>query len=517
MPVTGSTLNYDEILRIEEARRAEIQDLYDNAPCGYHSVAADGRIVRMNATELRWLGFRRDEVEGKLFIRDIFTPESLPAVESGLAELRAYPDRHLEREVTMRRKDGSTFEALVAVSALTDRNGRFLMTRASVFDITERKRAEDALRKSEASLANAQRIAHMGDWAWNVETGELRWSDEIYRIFGTEKTEFGATYQAFLSFVHPEDRPLVEQAVDRALYQHAPYDIEHRIVLPDGRIRIVHEQGEVEYGPEGRPRLMCGVVQDVTEFREAVAASERRAAELAKVREMEDLRSAFIGSMSHDLRQPITTITGYCEVMLDELHGPLTESQKRDLTLILRAAERLKIMVDDLLDSARIQAGTFKAVLRPANLAPIAEEIISHFGPMADQKRIRLRSLVDDSLPLALLDRGQMERVISNLVHNALKYTPEEGEVCVALLEDDGEILLEVRDSGPGIAAEDIPRLFQRFSQVGGGLVDGVGLGLSICKAIVEAHHGRIGVESEVGRGTTFWVRLPIPNPSRES
>ncbi len=134
-----------------------------------------------------------------------------------------------------------------------------------VRDITEQKRAEEALRKSEAGLANAQRIARLGSWDWNILNNKLYWSDEIYRIFGLPPKAFGATYDAFLESVHPDDRELVKNSVKEALYERKPYGIDHRIVLPDGSIRFVHEQGEVTYDENGNPVQMTGTVQDITE------------------------------------------------------------------------------------------------------------------------------------------------------------------------------------------------------------------------------------------------------------
>ena len=161
--------------------------------------------------------------------------------------------------------DGKLMNTLVTSSPVRDADGNIVAAVEVVKDITERKQAEEALQKSEASLAEAQRIAHLGNWDWNILTNELHWSDEIYRIFGLAPQEFGATYEAFLNSVHPEDREFVRKSVDRALYDDEPYSIDHRIVLPDGEVRIVHEQADITFDETGRPIRMVGTVQEITE------------------------------------------------------------------------------------------------------------------------------------------------------------------------------------------------------------------------------------------------------------
>ncbi len=265
--ISGMLIDLTERKKAEKMLRIsadEIEDLYNNAPCGYHSLDKDGVFIRINDTELSWLGYSREEVIGKKNFADVITPKSLQFFKENFPKFKVRGWVN-DAEVDLIRKDGSIMHVLLSATAIKDVSGNYQMSRTTLYNITERKKSEESLRKSEASLANAQRIALLGSWDWNILRNKLYWSDEIYRIFGLTPQAFGATYDAFLESVHPDDRELVKNSVKQALDEKKPYGIEHRIVLPDGSIRFVHEQGEVTYDDNGNPVRMTGTLQDITE------------------------------------------------------------------------------------------------------------------------------------------------------------------------------------------------------------------------------------------------------------
>jgi PAS domain S-box-containing protein len=209
-----------------------------------------------------------------------YTPSEIEPVVQSFVDLVHPDDREIQAvaernhrecrapydiEIRLRHRNGGYVWVRDRGQAVWSADGTPLRMAGSITDITKQKRAQAALRDSEARLANAQRIARIGNWDWNIVTGELHWSDQIYRIFGLKPQEFGATYEAFLQSVHPDDRELVQAAVNRAFDEREPYAIDHRIVLPDGEERIVHEQGEVTFDASGKPLRMTGTVQDITE------------------------------------------------------------------------------------------------------------------------------------------------------------------------------------------------------------------------------------------------------------
>lgn len=244
------------------------RSIEDSILSGIAAVDLEGRQTYVNRAFCKMVGWSEDELVGAKPPFVYWPPEERENIKNAFQATLNGEIPSYGFEIRLQRKDGEQFYALILVAPLRDNQKNIVGWVASVGDITARKTAEEALIKSEDSLAKAQRIAHLGNWDWNIQTNDLQWSDEIYRIFGLNPKEFGATYEAFLDSVHPEDRESVKKAVNEALYG-MPYSIDHRIVLPDGTVRIVHEQGEVTFGESGEPVRMLGTVQDITENKEA--------------------------------------------------------------------------------------------------------------------------------------------------------------------------------------------------------------------------------------------------------
>jgi PAS domain S-box-containing protein len=250
--------------RLDIVAALELADLYNNAPCGYHSVNKDNLIVRMNDTELSWLGYTRDEVVGKKRFLDLCSPATRSAAEAAFSRFKVQGQvAELEFEIT--RKDGTSFPVALDATALTDRDGNFVASRGAVHDITERKRAEQTLRESAANLREAQKIAQVGSWERFPETNTTLWSAEMIQIIGRDPGLPPATYEDFLACVHPEDRPLVSDAVDRALTAAAPFRIEIRIIRSDGETRTLDLRGGFSEGKDGKPSGLTGTAHDITD------------------------------------------------------------------------------------------------------------------------------------------------------------------------------------------------------------------------------------------------------------
>lgn len=287
----------------------EIRDLYDHAPCGYHSLDEHGVFVRINDTELEWLGYARDEVVGRVKFPDLLAPTSRSSFE---AEFRRLKREGMVRDVEfdLVRKDGTILPVLISATAITDADGKYVMSRSVIYDMSERKRAEETLRESEANLNRAQEIAHLGSWHLNVARNRLTWSDEVFRIFGLP-TGTPLTYEAFLDRVSSEDRDAVDRAWMAALHG-APYDVEHRISV-NGDVKWVRERAEVEFDADGRALRGIGTVQDITERKRAEEEIRRLARLHAEAAELgqDALRG---GPLQDVLQSAVTRVARALEV-----------------------------------------------------------------------------------------------------------------------------------------------------------------------------------------------------------
>ncbi|MFP5503112.1 MAG: ATP-binding protein [Candidatus Sericytochromatia bacterium] len=378
-----------------------------------------------------------------------------------------------------------------------------------------RQESEAALRQSRERLAEAQHLVRLGSWEFEVETRKVHWSDEMFRIFGHEPGDFEPTLEHFFAGIHPEDRPRVAEAMEQQSAQNRSGSLDYRIVLPTGEVRMVHGRGDVLADEAGKPVKVIGTLQDVTALKRAEGDLRARTSELeranAQLLEADKHKDEFISIISHELRTPLNFIMGFASILDDELHGPLTERQHEDVGKILDGTDRMLDLVNDLLDIAKIQAGKLSVFCEEMPFSPLASAVLGDLKPIANRRKVALR--LEEGPPETLpMDGALVSRVLTNLVDNAIKFSPEGAEVRVRYRPEGACLRVEVQDRGPGITPEGIATLFKRFQQIDMSstrTAGGTGLGLAISKGLVEAMGGDIGVESRVGEGSTFWFTLP--------
>lgn len=373
----------------------------------------------------------------------------------------------------------------------------------------ERKQAEEEIKESGESLARAQEIAHVGSWELDLVKDELVWSDEIYRIFGLNPQEFGATYEAFLKSVHPDDVKMVNEAYTDSVESKTPYDVVHRILRPDGEVRFVHEKSVDVYDETGKTIRSVGTVQDITE---RVQTEERLKClnESLKQRTLELARSnkdleQFVYIASHDLQEPLRTISNYTKLLQRRYDDKFDSDAKEFMDFIIDGSTRMQHLIQDILEFSRIDRK--EKEIKPADTLRALKKAISNLNAVIEKSQT---SLTYDDLPEVMADESQLVRLFQNLLDNAIKFQdgrPPSIHVFAERLN--GECLVAVRDKGIGFNPKYAERIFTIFQRLHRDEYAGTGLGLAISRRIVERHGGQIWAESKPGSGSTFYFTLP--------
>jgi PAS domain S-box-containing protein len=376
-----------------------------------------------------------------------------------------------------------------------------------VIDLTERRRAELALRSAAESAALAARGAGLGTWEQDLHTGEARWDAQMWVLRGHAPQSRAMTEAERRACVHPEDRETFSHVLAEAVANGTPVEHEFRVVWPDGSVRWLASRSLELLDEVSGQRRRIGVNWDVTDSRNADAA--RQAGEIAR-RESE-AKSKFLARMSHELRTPLNAVLGFSQLLLaDEREGDAgAAGRQRRLQHIRMAGQHLLSLINDVLDLSSLEGGELRIALQPVALAPLVAQALPLLGPLRDDHRVQLRTGALDATVMA--DATRLRQVLINLLSNAIKYNREGGEVLVEARSEGTQVCLRVADTGPGMNAEQLAQLFEPFNRLGretSAAVEGTGIGLAIVKALVEHMGGSIRVQSSEGFGSVFEIRL---------
>ncbi len=448
----------------------------------------DGRFIEVNDAARRIIGYTREEMLGKSTLELNFWPN--PEERNKLFQLLREKGKVRNEEIVLRIKSGELRNVLISAEII-DFTGEPCFI-AVTTDITEQKQSQELLQSIYQSSSLGIYI---------VQDERLQYANpQLQKITGFSKTELLG--RELLSIVAIEDIDVVKSSMVFTLQEASPYPCEYRILNKIGQIKwVMQTVSPIHY--EGREAIL-GSLMDITERKYL----ERKVIEYE---ELSKMKSDLLATVSHELRTPLATIKGYSTMILDYFSKLSTDETKEYLKSIDNSTDRLTKLVDNLLDTSRLEAGLLNLEKTPVSLTQLIQKVAAEANIRDDQHHV----LASDSkrLPKANIDAKRIRQVLDNLIDNAIKYSPPGTDIEISAEQTGSELLISVTDHGPGIPAEELTNIFDRMYRIEQRVysgVNGMGLGLYICQRLVSAHGGRIWAESVMGKGSTIKFTLPI-------
>lgn len=478
----------------------------------YGTLAHDGRVKQLSGSVFASTNTNPDLLLGQVFSETVFWQSSevtaklfKKAIEDAASGKRS--DLTIDFRISSDEK--TAMEVFVQPLAKSDEGPEiFIAGRLIPSDRSQVNAASE-------QLLFAAENAFIGLWYWDFEEDRIYASPRCNELFGLPAYET-FTYEDYRDAVHPDDRDFVDGLVSTSRMEGTKYEEEFRVVSPDGSVEWICAEGRSFLGADGSPNRMTGVVQKITEQKlaatEVAQFHEREKKARDEAVEANRSKDFFLAFVSHELRSPLNAILGWSKILLTR---DVDEATRRNaLETIERSARFQTKLINDLVDSARVASGKLRLEYRQTNLYDIVLNSWQAQKPTADAKHIDFRFRSNsENIPL-FGDANRLQQVFGNLMSNAIKFTPEGGEVVVEIETAGDSVRVQVTDSGHGIDAIALPQIFKQFSQ---GDIEqtktnvGLGLGLSIVKILVSKHGGVVQAESDgVGKGSKFTVTLPF-------
>ncbi len=461
------------------------------------SKTLEGIISSWNAAAERIFGYSPQEAIGQ-HISLIIPRELRNEEESILATLKR--GKRIEHFETIRlTKNGKRIPVSLSISPIYDKTGTIIGASKIARDISMQKAYEDELMQSRERLQLAVEAGKIGIWDWDIKKNTIVWSERVYEIHGVPKGTNVGELEKYKKSHHPDDAKRVQQAIKDALSGIKPYQEEFRIITPDGKLVWVETRAVVLKDGNDEPARMLGATMDITHRKN-----------------YEQQKDEFIGIASHELKTPVTSIKAYTQLLESKFHKEGNKDSALMLMKVNTQLDKLTGLISDLLDVTKIESGKLAFYEDYFDFNKLVDEVIQDIQLTA-QKHKLVKKL--DTTTLVFGDRDRIGQVITNFLTNAVKYSPQSKEIHIHTHRTPEAITLSVSDFGIGIPKESLDRVFERFFRVKsakGNTFPGIGLGLFISSQIIKRQHGKIWVESEMGRGSTFSFSLPLHKKTKQ-
>ncbi len=469
---------------------------------------SSGRIRFANRSAERMFGYTEGGMVG-INIRELHPEEVHQQVMTAFMGMESN-DKGVIQDLPCVGKDGSLFHVKIAANRMTFLEGESVV--GFFTDLTETKKAEEALRQSDALLKTTQRMAKIGGWELDVRSGTMMWTDEVYRIHGVD-FDHVPTRENMLAFYPGDVRETVAGVFEDGILKGLPWDIEVPFVNTAGEMLWVRIIGQPHYTDTEVMRLN-GTFQDITEYKkqEIELKSAMVAAESAN-----RAKSEFLANMSHEFRTPLNAIIGMAQIIEEDGDGLRPDRQREFASNILASGHRLLGLINDILDLSHLEAGGVEFTISPFSPSEVAASVLSSLETPITRKNLHVDIAIEENF-VVNSDAGKFRQVMENIVGNAVKFTGNDGSIGISTETGQSYHVFHVKDTGIGISREDRERIFVHFQQLENTYSkkeQGTGLGLILSKKIVEMLGGELWFESEPGSGSTFSFALPLVPPGR--
>ncbi len=499
-----------ERVRTEKAlieSEKKYRELVNFLPISLFEMDTDNNITSGNPALIETFGYTQDDLKKGVNAVQTIIPEQVDRLKTNILSVLK-GEKTDESEYTGIRKDGSTFP-LIAFSSPITRGGKIVGLSGAIIDLTERKRIEESLKKSNLSLAEAQRIAHIGNWEWNIESAEIYLSDEIYRIIGTTPQMVDRTYEALSEYIFPEDRKMVKKTVEKAMNEGEKNSIEHRIIRSDGTVRDIRQQLEPIIDDAGKIVRVIGIVQDVTEKNQVERDLQNARDQLLQSEKLASMGRLSAG-VAHEILNPVNIIS--LELQTLKNMESLSPEVLEELNVCMAQISRIVTIAENLKQFSRIPEK--KTIMSDIN--DVIAQVLTLYATQLKIEGIETEVQYQPDLPEISMDKEKIEQVIMNLITNAS--TAMEGKETKVLritterekmINNKDQLKITIADTGTGIKSEHMSKIFDPFFTTKRRW-KGTGLGLSISYGIINDHGGKIWAENNKWGGVSFYVTLPV-------